>query len=148
MVNQNITNADFDNALYLLNKYDIDVVVHIMVGLPNETHEDIVNIVNYLNKKEIQGIKIHSTYVLKDTILAQLYLNGEYNALSLEEYVEEVVYILTHIKESIIIHRITGDPPKDMLIAPLCSNSKKKVLNSITKIFKEQKIKQGIYKNK
>lgn len=142
-INQKITNKDFENAIFLLNKYDIDVVVHVMVGLPNETHQDIVNLVQYLNNFNYKGIKIHSTYVQKNTVLEKMYLNGEYSSIDMQEYVNEVVYIITHIRKDVIIHRITGDPPKDLLVAPNWMVHKKIVLNSIEKKLEVENLTQG-----
>ena len=79
------------------NKYNIDVVTHIMVGLPGETEKDIINTVNFLNRHNIQGLKIHSCYVIKNTVLANMYQEGKYSPLSLDEYLKNTAYILTHI---------------------------------------------------
>ena len=78
LINRGYTNQQFTNAVSLLNKYNIDVVAHIMIGLPNESFDDIKNTVDFINKHNIQGIKIHSTYVVKNTVLADMYFNGEY----------------------------------------------------------------------
>ena len=80
-INQNITNDEFKKAIELLKKYDIEVIVHIMIGLPNETHQDIVNTINYLNECKYEGIKIHSTYVIKNTLLEEMYNKGIYNPI-------------------------------------------------------------------
>ena len=146
-INQKITNSDFIYAINLLNKYEIDVIVHVMIGLPNESHNDIINLVNFLNNINYQGIKIHSTYVLKNTILAKMYENNTYEPISFEDYFNEVIYILTHIKEDIVIHRISGDPPKESLLAPLWTTHKKWVLNGVDKYLKENNLTQGcLYK--
>ncbi len=142
-INRGYTNIQFTKAVELLNKYQIDVVVHIMVGLPNETFEDIKNIVNFINMHDIQGIKIHSTYVIKNTILADLYFKGEYEPISLEYYLNCLTYIITHISPNIVIHRISADAPKDLLIAPDWNIHKKWVLNGFDKILKEQDLWQG-----
>lgn len=146
-INQNIVNEEFINALNLLNEYQIDVVVHVMVGLPNENHEDIVNTVKFINQFNIQGIKIHSTYVVKDTLLEKLYLEGKYVPLELDEYISEVIYILTHINKDIIIHRISGDAPKDKLVAPEWNLHKKWVLNKVNNIMTTNNLYQGMYFN-
>ncbi len=142
-INQKITNKDFENAILLLNKYNIDVVVHVMIGLPNETHQDVINLVQYLNNFKYKGIKIHSTYVQKNTILEKMYLNGEYKPIDMQEYVDEVIYIISHINKDVIIHRITGDPPKDLLVAPNWMVHKKMVLNSIEKKLEVENLTQG-----
>jgi len=118
-----------------LNKYDIDVIAHIMVGLPkfgsntHETHEDIVKTVDFINTQNIQGLKIHSCYVVKNTYLEKLFLEKKYTPLTLDEYINELKYILTHISKDIVIHRISGDAPKDILVAPEWNKHKKWILN-------------------
>ena len=98
ILNRGYTSKDFSNAVKLLNKYSIDVVTHVMIGLPNETKEDIKNTVNFINKHDIKGLKIHSTYVVKNTKLADMYNENLYEPISLDYYLENLVYILTHIK--------------------------------------------------
>ena len=133
----------FTKAVNLLNKYKIDVVVHIMIGLPNETDEDIENTVKYINRLNIQGIKIHSTYVAKNTVLEKWYKEGKYTPLTLDEYLNKLLYVITHLRKHIIIHRISGDAPKDLLVAPTWNSHKKWVLNGLDKIMKEQDRFQG-----
>ncbi len=144
-INRGYTNSDFTKAVELLNKYNIDVVTHIMVGLPNETQEDLKNTIKFLNKHNIQGIKIHSTYVVENTVLADLYKTKKYVPITLEDYLEAVTYILTHINKNIIIHRFSGDAPKENLLAPEWNTHKKWVLNGINKIMKEKDFYQGMY---
>ena len=148
LLNRQYTSLDFIYAVSLLNKYNIDVITHIMVGLPNETFDDVKNTVDFVNSLNIQGLKIHSTYVIKDTYLYNMYVSGKYIPLTLEEYLNSLTYILTHVNSNIVIHRISGDAPKDILVAPSWNSHKKLVLNSIEKILKEQNLYQGIYFNK
>lgn len=143
-INCKYTSIDFTNSVSLLTKYSIDVVAHIMVGLPNETHEDIINTIRFLNAQNIQGIKIHSTYIVKNTSLENLYLEKEYTPITLEDYLDEVTYILTHIRKDIIIHRISGDAPKDLLVAPEWNAHKKLIMNGINKRFEEKNLWQGM----
>jgi len=139
---------DFERAVCLLNKYKIDVVAHIMVGLPNETNDDLKKTVEFLNAQNISGLKIHSTYVTKNTKLCQLFEAGKYKPLELEEYLQSVVYVLTHIRNDIVIHRISGDAPKDELVAPLWNSHKKLVLNGVDRILKEENLMQGQFYEK
>lgn len=145
LINRCYTNDDFVNAVNILRKYNIDVVTHIMVGLPGESHEDIVNSVNFVNNLDIQGLKIHSTYVTNDTKLNKMYEEGTYSPISLDYYLDELCYIITHIRKDIILHRISGDAPKDMLVAPSWNSHKKFVLNGIDKILRERDLNQGMY---
>ena len=144
-INRGYSSQDFTEAVKLLNKYNIDVVTHIMVGLPDETEEDLKNTVSFINSHNIQGLKVHSCYVVKNTVLADMFYNGEYLPISLEYYLNSVIYILTHINPNIIIHRISGDAPKDLLIAPEWNTHKKWVLNNVNKIMEEKKLYQGMY---
>lgn len=148
IINRGYTKDVFENAVSLLHKYGIEVIVHIMVGLPNETKQDVLNTVNCINNLNVEGIKIHSTFVIKDTILENLYNEGKYIPLTYEDYMENLVDIITHLNPNIIIHRISGDSDKDTLIAPLWTTRKKWVLNGIDKILKEKDFYQGCMKKK
>ena len=143
LINRGYTSKQFTNAVKLLNKYNIDVVTPIMVGLPGENVDDVKNTVDFINKHNIQGIKIHSTYVIKNTALADMYFNGEYESISLEYYLDALSYIITHISPDVVIHRVSGDAPKDLLIAPEWNLHKKWVLNGFDKILREQDLWQG-----
>ena len=145
IINRGYNSIQFTNAVNLLNKYNIDVVVHLMVGLPTETFDDIKNTVSFINNHKIQGIKIHSTYVVKETKLANLYQNNQYTPITLEYYLDCVTYIVTHISPNIVIHRVSGDAPKDLLLAPDWNLHKKWILNGLEKKLKEENLWQGKY---
>lgn len=142
-INRGYLSSEFTKAVEILNKYHIDVVAHIMIGLPNENKQDLENTVKFINKHNIQGIKIHSTYIVKNTKLNELYEKGLYSPISYEYYMDCLVYVITHISPEIIIHRISGDAPKDLLVAPEWNLHKKKVLNGLDKILKENDLYQG-----
>mgnify|MGYP001150139499 FL=1 len=149
IINRGYTDEQFSAAISLLNKYNIDVVTHIMVGLPGENFDDIKNTVNFINNHSIQGLKIHSTYVVKNTRLADMYFNGKYTPISLEYYLDCACYILTHISPDIIIHRVSGDAPKDLLIAPDWNLHKKWIINGLDKLLRDKDLYQGMdYKKK
>lgn len=149
IINRCYTDEQFSAAVSLLNKYNIDVVTHIMVGLPGENFDDIKNTVNFINNHSIQGLKIHSTYVVKNTRLADMYFNGKYTPISLEYYLDCACYILTHISPDIIIHRVSGDAPKDLLIAPDWNLHKKWIINGLDKLLRDKDLYQGMdYKKK
>jgi hypothetical protein len=145
LINRGYVSSEFTRAIKLLNDYNIDVVAHIMVGLPNENSENIKETVKFLNQHNIQGLKIHSCYIVKNTKLADMYYNQQYTPITFEEYMISLEYILTHISPNIVIHRISGDAPKDLLVAPEWNLHKKWVLNGIDKIFKEKNLWQGKY---
>ena len=144
-INRCYTNSDFTNAVKILNKYNIDIVSHIMVGLPNETFENIKNTVEFINKHNIQGLKIHSTYVVEHTQLYQLYKEENYSPISLEYYLECLCYIITHISPEVVIHRISGDAPKDILVAPSWNSHKKWIMNGFNKKMIDEDLWQGKY---
>lgn len=144
-INRGYDSKTFTKAVELLNKYKIETVVHIMVGLPNENLEDIKNTVNFINHHNIQGLKLHSTYIIENTELCNMYQNGTYKPISLEYYIKIVSYILTHINPKIIIHKISGDAPKNLLVAPSWNSHKKWILNGIDKYMKENNLYQGQY---
>lgn len=145
LINRCYSNSDFTQAVNILNKYNIDVVVHIMVGLPNETIEDIKNTIQFINFHNVKGIKIHSCYVIKNTKLEQLYLTGKYVPLTLENYISNCAYILTHLNPNIVIHRVSGDAPKGLLVAPDWNSHKKWIINGLDKFLKENNLCQGMY---
>ena len=149
IINRGYTTEQFAEAVKILNKYKIDIVTHIMCGLPGEERDgknvpkQIKETVNLINSLDIQGVKIHSTYVVKNTKLAEMYENGNYIPLTLEEYFEDLTYIITHLNPNVIVHRICADAPKDILIAPDWNAHKKWVLNGFEKIMEEKDLWQG-----
>ena len=145
LINRGYLSNQFTNAVDLLNKYNIDIVTHIMIGLPNENFEDIKNTVKFLNKHIIHGIKIHSTYVVNNTKLADLFHAGNYEPITLDYYIKNASYVLTHINPNIIIHKISGDAPKDLLLAPEWNSHKKWIMNGIDKYLNENNLYQGMY---
>ena len=144
IINRCYTNADFTKAVDILNKYNVDVVTHVMVGLPNENEKDIQNTVKFLNKHNTQGIKIHSCYIVKNTKLAEMYDEGKYTPLKLDDYLNSCAYILTHINPDVVIHRVSGDAPKDLLVAPDWNLHKKWIINGLDKLLREMDLWQGM----
>ena len=133
----------FDKAVIELRKRNIETIVHIINGLPYETEEDMINTVKYLNKLDIQGIKIHSLFILKNTPLEEIYLNEKFKVMSLEDYVRVTSIQLSLLRKEIVIHRINGDAPKDLLIEPTWSLKKLVVMNEIDKYMKENNLYQS-----
>ena len=143
LINRGYKLEEFTNAVKLLKKYNIEIVAHIMIGLPNENIEDIKKTVQYINNLEVNGIKIHSTYVAKGTVLEEMYKAGKYIPLTLEEYLNKLLFVITSLKPDIVIHRISGDAPKELLVAPEWNLHKKWILNGFEKMMKEQNRLQG-----
>ncbi len=134
----------FEDMVKKLRERNIDVVVHIINGLPYETKKDMLNTVKYLNKLDIQGIKIHMLSITKDTPIEKMYQEEKFKLLSKEEYVDIVVDQLELLREEIVIHRITGDPKLDELIEPTWLTKKFCVLNDIDKEMVRRDTYQGI----
>ncbi|NLP33572.1 MAG: TIGR01212 family radical SAM protein [Clostridiales bacterium] len=134
----------FEEAVRKLHALGIPVIVHSILGLPTETKEDMLNTMDFLAGLPIQGIKLQLLHILKGTDLGSLYENKMIKkTLSLEEYIDIVISCLERLPKHIVVHRITGDGPKNLLLAPLWSTNKKHVLNSIHKEMKERDTWQG-----
>ena len=143
LINRGYHREAFERAVEILNNYSIPIVVHLIVGLPGETAEDVKNTVEYINRFDIFGLKIHSIYVMEGTRLAEMYRKGEYNPPSQAEYVDLAVYILTHISPRVVVHRITGDCPRELLVAPEWNRRKSETINSIIYKMQFERLYQG-----
>ena len=119
----------FETAVRNLRERGIEVIVHTILGLPGESQEDILATMKYLNHRDIQGIKLQLLHVLKDTDLAQEYLEGKFHVYEREEYLNLVIRCLENLDPEIVIHRMTGDGPEKLLLAPLWTGRKREVLN-------------------
>ena len=133
----------FDQAMQSLHQAGLDVIVNTILGLPGETSRDVLDTMKYLNACQIQGIKLQLLHVLSGTDLAADYQAGKFSVLDREEYIDLVIRCLEHLDPSIVIHRVTGDGPKDLLIAPLWASRKREVLNLLHHQMKEQGSYQG-----
>ena len=133
LINRCHTLECFENMVKSLRKRNINVVVHIINGLPYETKEDMLNTVKYLNNLDIQGIKIHMLSIIKDTPLEEMYKRDKFKVLTKEEYIDIVINQLELLRPEIVIHRITGDPKLDELVEPDWLVKKFCVLNDIDK---------------
>ena len=133
LINRGSTLKEFEDCLKKLNERNINVVVHIINGLPYETKEMMIETAKYLSNKKILGIKIHMLHILKSTKLFDLYLKENFHVLTKEEYVDIVCDQLEYLKDEIVINRITGDPDVNDLIEPTWLVKKFGVLNEIDK---------------
>lgn len=131
----------FEHCVKRLRAQNITVITHIILGLPGETTQDILQTIAYLNRQNIQGIKLQLLHVLKNTDLAKL-LPG-LSLYTLEEYIDVLLQCVAHLSPDIVIHRLTGDGPKELLLAPEWSTHKRHVLNQIAHAMKTQNIYQG-----
>lgn len=128
----------YDEAVEKLKKINVNIVTHIILGLPNETKEDMMNSVKYVCNSRTDGIKLQLLHVLKGTDLANDYNAGKFKTLEFDEYLDIIKTCVEVIPDNIVIHRLTGDGAKKYLIAPLWSADKKRVLNSINKALSEK----------
>lgn len=133
----------FDEAIKNLKTIGVEVVVHMIVGLPNETEEMIYKTAEYIGHSGADGIKIHLLHVLQNTDLAEDYKSNKFKLPTLEKYTELVIGCLKRIPENMVVHRLTGDGAKRELIAPLWSADKKRVLNYMNSEFARASLRQG-----
>ncbi len=133
----------FEKAVYDLKNVGISVITHVILYLPHESAEMMLETISYLNRLPIAGIKLQLLHVLKGTDLATIYEAEAFPLPDLEEYAEMLGKIVSHLREDIVLHRLTGDGPKRLLIAPLWTGNKRMVLNRIQQYFKDADIWQG-----
>ena len=144
LINRCHTLECFENMVKKLREKNINVVIHIINGLPYESKEDMLNTVKYLNKLDIQGIKIHMLSIIKNTPLEKIYEKENFHVLTKDEYIDIVVDQLELLRPEIVINRITGDPNIDDLIEPKWLTKKFCVLNDIDK----EMVKRDTYQGK
>lgn len=136
--------ACFERAVENLKAINIEVIVHLILGLPFESHKDIIESVSYVSNLKVNGVKLQLLHILKGTDLEKYYNDGKIQVLSLEEYTDILIDCIRILPKDIVIHRITGDGPKSILIAPKWSGDKKRVLNYINSELKKRNIFQGM----
>ena len=133
----------FTDTVSLLKQSNIPIIVHVILGLPGETKYDMLQTVAYLNSLSIFGIKLQLLHVLKNTDLATDYNAGFFTTLSLDEYLDILISCIEILSPEIVIHRVTGDGPKNLLIAPTWSLNKRNVLNLLHQKMKQRCTYQG-----
>lgn len=136
-------NEIFEVAVKKLSHINIEVIVHMIIGLPNETEMDILNTVDYINKFPVKGVKFQLLHILTGTDLLDYYKNNKFRIFSLEEYTHILLECILRLRSDIVIHRMTGDGPKKLLVEPKWSGNKKYVLNHINTALKDKNINQG-----
>lgn len=137
-------NDVFTDAVKRLAAHGISVVAHVIVGLPGETKEDLLKTMDYINSLPIEGVKLQLLHVLEYTDLAKLYRSGQYTPLTLGEYIDLLCGCIARLRPDIVLHRLTGDGDKNILLAPLWSLNKRHVLNTIHKTLRQRNIRQGM----
>ena len=133
LINRGYLTSVYLEAVKNLKEIGVNVITHVIIGLPNEKEEDLLETIRTVNESGSDGIKLQLLHVLKDTRLADMYENDEYTPLEMDEYIKLLLLCLKSLRRGMVVHRITGDAPKRILIAPLWSADKKKVLNNINK---------------
>ena len=121
----------FEDAVSRLHRAGLDVIVHTILGLPGESEEDMLQTIRFLNPLPVRGVKLQLLHVLSGTDLAADYQKGLFQVLSEEEYIHLLIRCLEELRPDLVIHRLTGDGPKDLLLAPLWSSAKRSVLNKL-----------------
>lgn len=142
-LNTHTTFEQFEQARKSLREHGLSVIVHLILGLPGETRDMMLESVDAIAHSDIQGIKLQLLHILKGTVLSDQYLAEPFPLFTLDEYCDLIVDCIERLPEQIVIHRITGDGPRKLLIAPLWSTDKKRVLNTIQKRFLERDTWQG-----
>ncbi len=127
----------FEEALQALHNLSIPVIVHVILGLPGESDEDMLATIDYLNQRHIFGIKLQLLHVLKDTDLADDYKNGKFDCLTKEHYIDILIRCIDRLDPEIVLHRVTGDGPAKLLIAPEWSLYKWDTLNTLHRLMQE-----------
>lgn len=140
LINRCYKNEIFEKAVKDLDAAGIRVIVHLIIGLPGETKQQNITSVKYINKLPVSGVKFSLLHVLKKTRLENMYNEGKFSVLSSEEYTDILCDCIKELREDIIIHRMTGDGPKKILVAPLWSGDKKRVINTIHAEFEKRGI--------
>lgn len=133
----------FTDAVEALHARGLEIVVHLILGLPGESAGDVLQSIDFMNRLPISGIKLQLLHVLKNTDLAADYAAGKFQVLTQEAYLELVLQCVERLRPDIVIHRLTGDGPKDLLLAPLWSTRKRSVLNELHHRMAVRQIRQG-----
>ena len=133
----------FEEAIEKLKKRNIDFVVHSILGLPGESKTGMLKTIDYIAHSGARGIKFHLLHLMKDTPMVKLYENGELKFLSQEDYIDLICKGIAMLPQDMVVHRLTGDAPRNLLIGPMWSLKKWEILNTIDKALEENDIYQG-----
>jgi uncharacterized protein len=143
LINRGHDFKSFENAVKLTRNKKINICAHIILGLPGETREMMLETARKISVLGVNGVKIHLLYVVKDTYLAKMYAKGQYTCMEQQDYVETICEFIELLPKDVIIQRITGDPNKDELVAPSWSVRRNETFQMIQKRFEDQGIYQG-----
>lgn len=148
VINRGYSLDVFTQSVLELQKRGIEVVAHLIVGLPDEELRDYLNAVRYISDMKINGVKIQVLYLLEDAPLMKWYENGKIKFLERFEYIDIVVQMLAHLSPEVVVHRLTGDPPWKSLVEPKWTTDKKQILNQINQYLREKNLYQGCFYKK
>lgn len=143
LINRGHDFKSFEDAVKLTRNKKINICAHIILGLPGEGREMMLETARKISVLGIDGVKIHLLYVVKDTYLEKMYKKGEYKCMEQQEYVETICEFIEHLPENVIIQRITGDPNKDELVAPTWSIRRNETFQMIQQEFEKKQTCQG-----
>lgn len=124
----------YDETMNRLRELGVHIIVHMIIGLPGETKEDMIDTVRYIVRSGANGIKLQLLHVLRGTVLEKMYEGGVFRALTFDEYADILCDCLKELPPDMVVHRFTGDGPKNILVAPLWSADKKRVINDLNRI--------------
>ena len=147
-INRGFVSHRFTEAVELLRRYGVEVIAHMIIGLPGETADDVFDTVSFLNAHALSGVKIHSLYVMEDTRLNDLYRSGAYMPLDEGAYVRIAAEAIARLNPQFIVHRITGDCQRDLLVAPAWNAHKIRVIRAIDKYLEDNGWHQGCLRDK
>ncbi len=142
LINRQHTAADFEDAVLRAAKRDIKVCAHLMIGLPGESRDDILDTVSFVSKLPVWGVKFHQVQIVKGTALETLWKEGEYEPITIDDYTTVVIKCLEHLRPDIVIHRLVGDMNPTMLVAPW-GPAKFNALEKIKRALEEENTRQG-----
>lgn len=142
-IGSGFTTADYDRAVQALHAAGLSVITHVILGLPGETPDDLAATIRHIGRLGTDGVKLQLLHVLRDTRLAEEYQRDRLSVLSLEEYIDLLILCLETLPPQTVIHRITGDGPKSLLLAPLWSADKHRVLQAIQQALTQRQVRQG-----
>jgi len=138
----------FDEAVLHLRAAGVKIIVHLILGLPGETRSDMLASIDYIAQQPVDGVKLQLLHVLKNTDLALLYEQGGFEVMTMPDYIDLLAECIERLPSGMVMHRLTGDGPKSLLIAPLWSANKREVLNTIRREFTQRDVQQGRHFNK
>ena len=134
LINRGYALGEYDRTVDRLKELGVHIIVHMIIGLPGETKQDMVSTARYIADSGVGGIKLQLLHVIKNTVIEKMYNNSEFDVLWFEEYADILCACLRVLPPEMVVHRFTGDGPKKTLVAPMWSTDKKMVLNRLNRI--------------